>query len=86
MKGVIWVRISSIDQSAGYSPDAQLRALREAAARKSIEVAKEFNVSESAKTSEARKQFRELIQYLFPRSAREGGSVCPGIFQDLKRD
>jgi len=64
MKGVIWVRVSSIDQSAGYSPDAQLRALREAAARKSIEVVKEFNVSESAKTSEARKQFRELIQFI----------------------
>ena len=64
MKGVIWVRVSSIDQSAGYSPDAQLRALREAAARKSIEVIKEFNVSESAKTSEARKQFRELIQFI----------------------
>ncbi len=64
MKGVIWVRVSSVDQSSGYSPDAQLRSLREAAQRKSIEVVREFNVSESAKTSEARKQFRELIQFI----------------------
>ena len=64
MKGVIWVRVSSVDQSSGYSPDAQLRLLREAAQRKSIDVVREFNVSESAKTSEARKQFRELIQFI----------------------
>jgi DNA invertase Pin-like site-specific DNA recombinase len=64
MKGVIWVRVSSADQAGGYSPDAQLRLLREAAQRKSIEVVREFNVSESAKTSEARKQFRELIQFI----------------------
>jgi DNA invertase Pin-like site-specific DNA recombinase len=64
MKGFLWIRVSSTDQSSGYSPDAQLRALREAAARKSIDIVKEFNVSESAKTSETRKQFRDLINFI----------------------
>ena len=42
MKGVLWVRVSSEPQSRGYSPDVQLRELREAAAKRSIEVIKEL--------------------------------------------
>jgi len=64
MKGVLWVRVSSEPQSRGYSPDVQLRELREAAAKRSIEVIKEFKVSESAKTSETRKKFRELLAFI----------------------
>lgn len=64
MRGVLWVRVSTVDQASGYSPDAQLRALREAAAKRSIEIAREFIVSESAKTSETRRKFGELLDFI----------------------
>ncbi len=64
MNGVLWVRVSSVEQAKGYSPDAQLRELREAAEKRSIDVVKVFQVAESAKTSSARKQFRELVDFL----------------------
>ena len=64
MKGVIWVRVSSVEQARGYSTDAQLRALREAAEQRSIEIVREFRVAESAKTSETRRRFRELVDFI----------------------
>ncbi len=64
MTGVLWVRVSSVEQAKGYSPDAQLRELREAAEKKSIDIVKIFQVAESAKVSSARKQFRELVEFL----------------------
>ncbi len=64
MKGVLWVRVSSVEQAKGYSPDAQLRELREAAEKKSIEIVRTFQAAESAKVSSARKQFKELIAFI----------------------
>lgn len=62
--GVIWVRVSSEPQSHGYSPDNQLEILQAACRQKSIKVVKTFNVQESAKTSERRKLFREMLSFI----------------------
>ncbi len=64
MNGIIWVRVSSAEQAKGYSPDAQLRELREAAEKKSIDITKIFQVAESAKVSSSRKQFKELVNFI----------------------
>lgn len=64
MKGVLWVRVSTSEQDRGFSPDAQLRTLRETAEKHSIQIIKEFRVAESAKTSESRKQFKGLIEFI----------------------
>jgi len=62
--GVLWVRVSSLDQSHGYSPDAQLNALKAAAEREKINVVRVFQITESAKMSENRKRFKEMIEYI----------------------
>jgi site-specific DNA recombinase len=64
MRGVLWVRVSSAEQAHGYSPDAQLRELEAAAKEKSIEVVRTIKAAESAKTSSARKQFKDLIAFI----------------------
>jgi site-specific DNA recombinase len=62
--GVIWVRVSSEPQSHGYSPDNQLEILQAACQQKAIRVKKTFNVEESAKTSQNRKLFKEMIAFI----------------------
>ncbi len=62
MTGVIWVRVSSVEQAKGYSPGAQLRELKEAAERRSIEIVRTFQAAESTKVSSARKQVKEIYQ------------------------
>jgi DNA invertase Pin-like site-specific DNA recombinase len=62
--GVLWVRVSSDDQAKGYSPDSQERLLESIAAKREIIPVKKFNVTESAKTSENRKLFKEMIEFI----------------------
>lgn len=63
MKGtaVLWVRVSSEAQSTGYSLDSQERLVSKAA--EGYE-SRTFNVTESAKTSEARREFKAMIDYV----------------------
>ena len=61
MKAVIYARVSSEKQDVDLSISAQLKALREYAARNGHEVVKEFvDEAESGKTS-ARPAFREMV-------------------------
>jgi DNA invertase Pin-like site-specific DNA recombinase len=62
--GVIWVRVSSEQQTLGYSQENQLEVLQAACREKGIKVIKIFNVAESAKTSEKRKLFREMLKFI----------------------
>jgi site-specific DNA recombinase len=62
--GVLWVRVSSVEQSSGYSLDAQLNALKAVANEEGINVVRIFQVAESAKVSDKRKCFRELINFI----------------------
>ena len=59
---VLWVRVSSEPQSHGYSPEAQEELLKKAAEK--LKVVQTFRVTESAKTSEKRQQFKEMIEYV----------------------
>lgn len=63
MKGtaVLWVRVSSEAQSTGYSLDSQERLVSKAAEGYEFRT---FNVTESAKTSEARREFKAMIDFV----------------------
>jgi site-specific DNA recombinase len=61
---VLWIRVSSDNQSKGYSPDAQERLLEEFAAKSKFRVVEKFKISESAKTSDNRKQFKAMITFI----------------------
>lgn len=67
--GVIWVRVSTEQQSHGYSQDAQLKAVSEAAKARGIEITRKFIIAESAKDSANRKQFRKMIEYVLETNA-----------------
>jgi len=58
---VIWVRVSSEDQSHGYSLSAQEDLLKKYAEKLELDVVETYRVTESAKTSENRKQFKAMI-------------------------
>jgi len=62
--GVLWIRVSSEMQSHGYSSDAQEKLLEEAATKHNIPIAKKFKVAESAKASEGRKNFHEMVEFI----------------------
>ena len=72
MNVVIWARVSSREQREGYSIDAQLRAMRDKAAREGWTVAKEFVVAESAKRGAERVAFNEMFDWV-KRNARKLG-------------
>ena len=59
---VLWIRVSSEPQSHGYSPEAQEDLLKKAAEK--LEVVQTFRVTESAKTSENRRRFKEMVEYV----------------------
>jgi DNA invertase Pin-like site-specific DNA recombinase len=59
---VLWIRVSSEPQSHGYSPEAQEDLLKKAA--ENLEVVQTFRVTESAKTSENRRRFKEMVEYV----------------------
>ena len=60
---VIYARVSSKEQSEGYSIDAQLRLLREYASKCDFDVVKEFLEVETARKS-GRPVFRRMLKYL----------------------
>ena len=62
-KAIIYARVSSKDQEReGYSIPAQLKLLREYAARNEIQVVREFIDVETAKTT-GRKHFGEMVRF-----------------------
>ena len=64
---VIYARVSSDRQDVDLSISAQLRALREYAARNNLTIVREFvDEAESGRTS-ARPAFREMISLRLPR-------------------
>ena len=63
MDSVLYARVSSKEQSEGYSIDAQLDLLREYARKKNIRVLEEFREVESAKES-GRPIFNKMLAYV----------------------
>src|SRR5256885_5787350 len=62
-KAIIYARVSSKDQEReGYSIPAQLKLLREYAARNEIEIVREFVDVETAKVP-GRKRFNEMVHF-----------------------
>ena len=57
-------RISSKQQDEGYSLPQQAKLNREIATKDGRTIVKEFNIVESAKASEKRDEFNEVIEYL----------------------
>ena len=57
-------RISSKQQDEGYSLSQQAKLNKEIATKDGRRVVKEFNIVESAKASEKRDEFNEVIEYL----------------------
>jgi DNA invertase Pin-like site-specific DNA recombinase len=72
MKVVAWARVSSREQSEGYSIDAQLRAMRDKAAKAGWTVVREFVCAESAKRGADRIKFNEMLKWTKANARREG--------------
>ncbi|MDZ4198006.1 MAG: recombinase family protein [Kiritimatiellia bacterium] len=72
MKVVIWARVSSREQSQGYSIDAQLRTCRERAQKNDWTVLREFVVAESAKRGAERVAFNEMFKWVRANARKEG--------------
>ena len=64
MNVVIWARVSSREQSEGYSLDAQIRINRDKAEREGWNAIREFVVAESARRGAARVAFNEMYQWV----------------------
>ena len=64
MNVVIWARVSSREQSEGYSLDAQIRLNRDKAEREGWNVIREFVVAESARRGAARVAFNEMYKWV----------------------
>ena len=64
MNVVIWARVSSREQSEGYSLDAQIRINRDKAQREGWNVVREFVIAESARRGAARVAFNEMYQWV----------------------
>lgn len=62
---VLWARVSTKEQGEeGFSLDAQIRLLRDYAEKNSLKIVKEFTVPESARSSQERKEFKKMIDFL----------------------
>ncbi len=64
MNVVIWARVSSREQSEGYSLDAQIRINRDRAEREGWSVLREFVIAESARRGAARVAFNEMYAWV----------------------
>jgi site-specific DNA recombinase len=64
MNVVIWARVSSREQSEGYSLDAQIRINRDKAEREGWKILREFVVAESARRGAERIVFNEMFQWV----------------------
>ena len=72
MNVVVWARVSSREQREGYSIDAQLRATRLRAEREGWQIAREFEVAESAKRGAERAAFNRMLKWIKSNAKREG--------------
>lgn len=61
--GILYVRVSSIEQAQGYSSDSQIKLLREYANKFGHNIKKEFIEAESAKKA-GRTQFGEMLKFI----------------------
>lgn len=64
MNIVVWARVSSREQSEGYSLDAQIRINRDKAQREGWNILREFVVAESARRGAERATFNEMYQWV----------------------
>ena len=64
MNVVIWARVSSREQSEGYSLDAQIRINRDKAQREGWTVIREFVIAESARRGATRIAFNEMYRWV----------------------
>lgn len=62
MKAIILSRVSTLEQHDGHSIEAQKSRLREYCERKSLEVIKEFEITESS-TKGSRKDFYNMLEF-----------------------
>jgi len=63
-EAIIINRISSQRQEEGYSLPQQSKLNNEVATKENKKIVKEFNIIESAKTSEKRDEFNEAVNFL----------------------
>jgi site-specific DNA recombinase len=59
---ILWIRVSSEGQSHKFSLDSQEDLLTKAAEK--FDVVATFRITESAKTSDRRKKFKEMVEYV----------------------
>ncbi|MEX0643374.1 MAG: recombinase family protein [Pirellulales bacterium] len=71
MNVVAWARVSSREQREGYSIDAQIRAMRDKAAKAGWTIVKEFVVAESAKRGVDRVAFNQMFKWVKTNAKRE---------------
>ncbi len=71
MNVVAWARVSSREQREGYSIDAQLRAMRDKAAKSGSTIVREFVVAESAKRGAERIAFNQMLKWVKANAKRE---------------
>ncbi|MBI1369932.1 MAG: hypothetical protein GC162_14920 [Planctomycetes bacterium] len=71
MNVVIWARVSSREQSEGYSLDAQIRINRDRAEREGWTVLREFVVAESARRGVERAAFNEMYRWVKQQAKRK---------------
>ncbi len=64
MNVVAWARVSSREQREGYSIDAQLRAMRDKAAKNGWTIVREFDVAESARRGAERVAFNRMFKWV----------------------
>jgi DNA invertase Pin-like site-specific DNA recombinase len=60
----LWIRVSSEPQSKGYTPAEYEKRAIAAAKSLDLNVVRTFSVTESAKISEERKNFREMVDFI----------------------
>jgi len=71
MNTVVWARVSSREQKEGYSIDAQLRAMRDKAAKHGWTIVREFVIAESAKRGADRKAFNDMLRWIKKNAKRK---------------
>ena len=71
MNVVAWARVSSREQREGYSIDAQLRAMRDKAAKAGWTIIREFEVAESAKRGADRVAFNQMFDWVKANARRQ---------------
>ena len=71
MNVVAWARVSSREQREGYSIDAQIRAMRDKAAKSGWTIVREFVAAESAKRGADRVAFNQMFNWVKANAKRK---------------